>query len=146
MIQRIKFSDHFYLDELVPKEIYMTFYEKSIMFLDPRTKDIIEGVRNYFGVPLIINNWWTGGNRHNSGFVLPEDNTESKYSQHLFGRGYNLWFPPKTNYEKIRETIRERYDSFKKMEITTIESDTPDHLHIDCRQTNLDTLYEVNSK
>jgi hypothetical protein len=145
MIQRIKFSDHFYLDELVPKEIYMTFYEKSIMFLDPRTKDIIEGVRNYFGVPLIINNWWTGGNRHESGFRLPNTTTGALYSQHKFGRAFDMVFPAKTDYEKIRETIRERYDSFKKMGITTIETNTPTWLHCDCRQTGLDKLYEVNA-
>ncbi len=144
-MQRIKFSDHFYLDELVPKEIYMLFYEKSIMFLDPRTKDIIEGVRNYFGVPIVINNWWTGGNRHESGFRLPSTSTGALYSQHKFGRAFDMVFPPKTDYEKIRQTIRERYDSFKKMGITTIEAGTQGWLHVDCRQTNMDKLYEVSN-
>lgn len=145
-MQRIKFSDHFFIDQLVPKEIYMTFYDKSIMFLDAKTESMLEGIRNYFGVPLIINDWFEGGNRYKSGFVLPEDNNESKYSMHILGKAFNLVFPPKTDYERIRQTIRERYDSFKKMGITTIESDTLDHLHIDCRNTGMDKLYEVNSK
>ncbi len=142
-MNRIKFSEHFYLDELVPKEIYMQFYEKSIIFLDPRIKDMIEGVRTYFNVPIIINNWYTGGDRHESGFRLPDTKTGARFSQHKFGRAVDMIFPKGTDYEKVRQTIRDKYDTFRKMGITTFEKNV-NWLHLDCRQTGMDKLYEVN--
>lgn len=142
-MKRIKYTEHFFLDELVPKEIYMQFYEKSIMFLDPRIKDIIEGIRTYFNVPIIINNWFTGGERNESGFRLPETKTGSSLSQHKFGRAIDMIFPKGTDYEKVRQIIRDKYDTFRKMGITTIENKV-NWLHVDCRQTIMDKLYEVN--
>ena len=142
-MNRIKLSDHFYIDEVIPKEVYMQFYEKSVQFLDPRLAQMIEGIRNYFNVPITINNWFTGGDRHESGFRLPDTKTGVRLSQHKFGRAADLVFPKGTDYEKIRQTIRDKYDTFRKMGISTIEKDTNTWLHIDCRQTGMDKLYEV---
>lgn len=145
-MKRIRLSPHFYIDELVPKEIFMQYYEKSLMFIDPKLIQMIEGIRTYFNVPIIINNWYTGGERNESGFRLPDTTTGAILSQHKFGRAADLVFPKGTDYEKIRNTIRKNYDTFKQMGITTIEKDTPSWLHIDCRYTEMERLYEVPYK
>lgn len=142
-MQRIKVSSHFNLDELVPKEIYMQYYEKSKQFLDPKGIQMLEGLRTFFNTPIIVNDWWSGGLKNYCGFRPPDYNKGSVLSQHKFGRGYDVHFPNGTNYEKIRQIIRDKYDTFKSMGITTIEKNTPAHLHIDCRWTGMEDLYEV---
>lgn len=137
-------SGKFHLDEFVPKEIYMQYYEKSLMFINPIAIKMAEGIREYFNVPIIINNWWTGGDYNYSGFRQPDCKVGAYLSQHKMGTSaIDCHFPKGTDYEKVRQTIRDKYDTFRKMGITTFERNV-NWLHIDCRQTGMDKLYEVN--
>lgn len=147
-INRIKVSDHFYLDELIPKEVYVQYYEKSIQFLDPRIIPLLEGLRKFFNTPVIVNTWWNNGLNNYRGFRPEGCQVGSKYSQHKMGRGIDCQFPANTDYNKVRQMIRDNYEEyFKPLGLSTIEKDTPNHLHIDCRNTSLikpdGSLYEV---
>lgn len=139
-MNRIKLSEHYYIDELVCKEVYMQFYEKSIYFIDKKLIDCIEQLRTYFNTVLTFNTWFTGGDINNAGFVI--DNIVK--DQRSYGRGVNIYFPKGTNYDTIRETIRNKYDTFRKMGISTIKTGTKDYLYIDVRWTNMDKLLEIN--
>jgi proline dehydrogenase len=118
----------------------MQFYEKSIYFLDKKLIDCIEQLRTYFNTIFTFNTWFTGGDINNAGFII--DNIIK--DQRSYGRGVNIYFPKGTNYDVLRETIRNKYDTFRKMGITTIKPDTKDYLYIDVRWTNMDKLPEIN--
>lgn len=144
-MQRIKIpnSKYFMLDELIPKEIYMKYYEKSLQFIDPRLITLIDYMRDYFKEPININTWWNAGDLNYSGFRPHDCPIGANESQHKFGRAADLHFGPNTDYEKIRNIVRNNYDKFKQAGLTTIEQDTKTWLHVDIRYTNQDRLYEV---
>lgn len=142
---RITVAKNFYLDEFVPKEIYMQFYEKSIMFVNPSMISMAQGLRTYFNVPIGINDWWTGGSNNYNGFRPSNHSSTATLSQHYLANAIDARFPKGTDYDKIRQTIRDKYETFRVMGITTMELNTYDHLHVDCRNTTgfKEGLYEV---
>lgn len=145
-MERIKVSQNFYLDEFVPKTIYMKYYEKSVMFLDPRLIKLVQFFRDYFQSSITVNDWYIGGKLERSGYRIPEETVGAHYSQHKFGRAADLHFGSKIDHEKIREEIRNNYSKFRVEGLTTIESNTPTWNHIDIRDTsflNSEKLYEV---
>jgi uncharacterized protein YcbK (DUF882 family) len=145
-MERIKLTEHFYLDEYIPKEIYLSFYSKSKWFLDPRLPILVEEIRKIFGIPLSINDWHQGGKFNYSGYRPPSSTVGATYSQHKFGRAADLHFNGVSSYEPIRNQIRKNFFKLKEYGLTTIEQDTEGWLHIDTRWTGLDTLLEVPYK
>ncbi len=136
-------SNHFIIQELVPKEIYEYRGEKSIELIDKRLWTLIDFFRDYFAVPITINNWDSGGKFNESGFRLSNSKTGAALSQHKFGRAADLKFEGLTNYDGIRDVVIQHWDKFKKAGLTTIEAGTETWLHVDIRDTNTDELLIV---
>ena len=161
-MNRIKVSEHFYLDEFVSRNTYKRFGKKSIWLLDPRLIAQAEKFRIFLNTPIIINNWAVGGSYQNSGYRTPTVKVGSKYSQHRFGRAGDLKFPALVKqgmtYEDIRDEIRENFCELQKVTykkggktffafgMSTIEKDTPTWLHFDKRNTEQNELFEVAYK
>ncbi len=58
----MKANKYFDIKELVPKEVYEELgEEKSLALLDSRALKALEEVREILGIPLICNNWASGG-------------------------------------------------------------------------------------
>lgn len=72
---------HFKLSELLPEELYIDEDTGWVMF-DERLLKTIDIVRGIVNVPLIINNWKSGGNRQWSGARTPKSKYYSKGSFH----------------------------------------------------------------
>jgi hypothetical protein len=146
-MKRLKVSKNFYLDEFVPRSIYKKYGFKSIWFLDPRLIDLAQGIRDFLGVPVTINNWMTGGRRQYSGYRPPRSSVGAYYSQHKFGRALDIKVKLSAldlhSYEGLRDIIRNNYKHFKTLGVTTIEKNTKTWLHLDMRQTNEKELFEV---
>lgn len=136
-------SKHFIIQELVPKEIYEYRGDKSIELIDKRLWTLIDFFRDYFAVPITINNWDSGGKFNESGFRLSNSKTGAALSQHKFGRAADLKFEGLTNYDGIRDVVIQHWDKFKEAGLTTIEAGTETWLHVDIRDTNIDTLLIV---
>lgn len=145
----MKYSDYFELEELVPQNIFMQFAGKSRQFIDHRAGDLLDAIREMVGEPITINSWNSGGKYQDSGYRTPDCLTGGKLSQHKYGRGFDLKISLKgriKSYEDFRNLIRGEFEELHRFGLSTIEKDTPTWLHIDMRDTGMDTLYEVPYK
>lgn len=145
-MNREKLTEHFYLDEFIPPEIYSARGKKSIELLDMRIIAGVQFLREKSGVPFIINNWSKGGIYDERGLRLANTRTGAKWSQHKYGRAVDI--------DPVGITVAELYQVCKQNEkylidagfITTIENIafTKTWLHVDCRYTGLDKFLIVN--
>src|SRR5690349_4911762 len=95
----MKISRHFSLEELVPQEIIKQFGQNAQWFLDPALLNLADFVREFFKVPVTINNWHTGGDLQYRGFRPPSYTGGGTLSQHRFGRAIDLNVQGKTSKE-----------------------------------------------
>ena len=145
-MNRIKVTDNFYLDELVPPEIYSARGSKSIELLDMRIVNGLQHLRELADVPFTINNWINKGRFDERGLRLPGTRTGAKWSQHKYGRAIDI--------DPVGISVSQLFDILKANEmffierqwITTVENIefTKTWLHIDCRYTGRDELLIVN--
>lgn len=120
---------HFIPQEYVPPEIYEQLGDKSILLIDYRILKTDDTIREYFGVPVIINNWHKGGKRKYSGFRTAECNVGARWSQHRYGRASDKLLTG-IDIKKVRKEILINQKHFPY--ITVIE-DGVSWLHTDCR-------------
>lgn len=87
----MKANKYFDIKELVPKEVYEELgEEKSLALLDSRALKALEEVREILGIPLICNNWASGGSRNYCGYRQPDCKIGAKNSQHKKGNAFDL--------------------------------------------------------
>lgn len=141
----MKISEHFDIREFVDPETYAIRGDKSQELVDIRIVRCAELLRELTGKPVIINTWHVGKQYKESGLRLPTTSTGAKFSQHKFGRAIDVKVSG-INAEEVRNIIRTNWKEFKEAGLTTIEKDTPTWVHMDCRFTGLDSLYEVSYK
>lgn len=132
----MKVSKDFDIREFVPQEIWDKFGANSVQFIDKKVIDFAQYLRDKLNKPITINNWHIGGNRHESGFRLPDTTTGAKLSQHKFGRAIDIVVEGYTG-KQLRDFVIKNKADFLKIGMTTIEQGTEPWLHVDCRQTNL---------
>ena len=125
---------HFTIKELVDKKTYEMFGERSLMFFQPNALKMIDGVREFLDVPLIINDWEFGGQYQFSGYRAKWVEIGGTYSQHRLGCAFDLKPKGMTITEAYNKIIADKDNELVNL-ITTIEniSFTPTWLHIDCR-------------
>lgn len=138
-------SKDFDLREFVDPATWQIRGEKSIELIDARLITLVQFMRDYFGVPVTINDWHTGGKYKESGLRTFMSKTGATYSQHKFGRAADLKFSGLTP-EYVRKEIRRNWPVFMDKGLTCIEKDTPTWVHIDCRNIGANTLLEVPYK
>ena len=129
---------YFTIQELVSKKTYDERGEKAWQLLDANMLIMIDNVRDIFG-RMIINNWNISGNREWSGLRTPDSPFYSTYSQHSFGRAFDM-IPIDANVHNVRQYIIENPHRFK--HIGGIENGVP-WLHIDGR--NYDGILQFTS-
>jgi hypothetical protein len=145
-MNRIKVTENFYLDELVPPEIYSQRGEKSIALLDMRIVNGLQHLRELANVPFTINNWINKGIFDERGLRLPNTRTGAKWSQHKYGRAIDI-DPQGMSIAGLFGILKANEKYFiERQWITAIENIeyTRTWLHIDCRYTGLDHFYIVN--
>jgi hypothetical protein len=139
-MSRIALTANLYLDEYIPKELYLK-YEKNptilIGLLDRRLIYADQKLREHFG-PVTINNWYIDGDRNWSGLRTSASSDYSPTSQHSFGRASDKLF--KAPAEDVRKYIQENWQS---LGITCIESGVS-WVHSDVRFYNQGSLLIVH--
>lgn len=135
-----RISAHFFLEEIVPPEIYNQYGEKGIQFIDQRIINILEYERNHFGRRVFVNNWHIAGAtniRTERGFRRPNSLVGGNLSQHKFGRAADR------NIEGISAQEHYQYildhpEEWINRGLTTMENidSTPSWLHSDVRNTS----------
>ena len=130
-MDRIKISSSFYLDEYLPKDIYLKYIKKKPHYLswmiDERLVDSDQKLRDKFG-PITINNWLTGGDRNWSGLRTPGSKYYSQLSSHSTGRASDKIFKDVSS-EEVRNYIRKTWEY---LGINAIE-DNVNWVHTDIR-------------
>ncbi|MDP2682025.1 MAG: hypothetical protein Q8P28_04340 [Deltaproteobacteria bacterium] len=125
---------YFHTWELVPKDTYEKFGGNSFMFFPANALQMIDGLREFLGVPLFINNWHDGGDYEYSGLRPITCKIGAVYSQHRLGQAFDikpLRMTIGAAYKKIMDNISDEWLKY----ITVIENIeyTPTWLHVDCR-------------
>ena len=138
----MKVSKDFSLAEFVPPVIYEKYVDKSLWFVDPKIVQIAQFIRDRFGKPITINNYLTGGSYQYSAFRDSACTIGATNSQHRHGRAIDFRIKGITAHE-VREDIIQNYGLYRPTGLTTIEADTATWVHVDCRNTNQETLLIV---
>ncbi len=139
-MNRIKLTNNLWLDEYIPRELYLKFKDKPhilIGLLDRRLVMADQMLRDVFG-SVTINNWFVGGERNWSGIRTPDSPYYSETSQHSWGRASDKLFKNVTAQE-VREYIKGMYEE---LGITCIEENVS-WVHSDVRWTRSTDLLIV---
>ena len=128
---------HFKIWELVPQNYYEGYSEYKLWWLfDDRALLTLDMLRDQYG-EMIINNWRSGGQYQYRGFRPANSTTGSEFSQHKYGRAFDIKFLDIPVGVVQQDCIDKKYDCFKY--ITAIELNTS-WLHFDCRNYEGDLL------
>jgi len=136
----MKVSKNFYVHELVDKGTYEKFGDSSIWFLDPKAFPILQHFRDRFG-STTVNNWKYGGIFNYRGFRPIHCAIGGTYSQHRFGRGFDITCKDATP-DEIRYDIMKNESLYLDLGLTTIEDGVyaPTWVHFDIRTTGLNEI------
>lgn len=139
-----KISTYFSIEEVVPKELYSKFGDKSIWFIQRETLLLADFIRDRFGKSMTINNWHEGGALNNRGFRMPDCATGGFLSQHKFGKAIDFNIEGLTPQEVYKD-IMDHSDMYMKAGATTVEdiAFTNGWTHIDRRWTGLNEILIV---
>lgn len=149
-MNRIRLSINFFLDELVPPELYLQFGHKARWFIRKEVVDTLQLMRDRFG-PVIVNNWSDSGRLTPQEFLaLPEQKKKRKFTEsglrlfdtptgkpfslHKFGCAADAKFL-KVPVEEVKGEIIKNYHLFKQSGMTTMEANTKGWIHFDVRNT-----------
>lgn len=137
-MERIKISEHFYLDELVDVESYMN----GTYLIDDKLIAVIELLREKVGKPLFINNWANGGKFQYGGFRGQNAKVGAKFSAHKKGMAADIkGVYPTVLLDIIEENAKEFYDvGLRRIEDISI---TPTWFHLDVWDKNKTKGIEV---
>lgn len=127
-------SKHFTIKELVDRKTYGIFGDNAFMLFSPNALMMIDGIREFLDIPIVINNWSSGGQYQFSGFRARSVEIGAEYSQHRLGSAFDLKPKGLTIQEAFNRIISNKDDERLKL-ITCIEdiAFTPTWLHVDCR-------------
>ena len=123
---------HFKIEELVSQATLAYLGEEACWKLfDERALMMLDKLRETFG-PATVNDWIFGGKHDSRGFRAPNDPDGARYSDHRFGRAFDVIFQKKSAKD-VRAYIIAHKEDFPF--ITCIE-DGVSWLHFSCRNTN----------
>ena len=122
---------HFDIEELVDPETFRRFGGSSWMFLNPAALSALDDLREFFGVPVTVNNWHKGGPFRYRGFRPRSCTVGGEYSQHRLGNAFDCDIKGVTA-DEARQRILANKDDVRLMHITCLE-DKVNWVHFDCR-------------
>ena len=143
-------SKYFKIEELVSENVYKKYKEKAWEFIKPEIILFLDSIREFYGKPVIVNNWLYGGNLKQRGLRANKDEmVKSKkdfyLSQHCLGSAVDFSIKGITPKE-IVEHILENEEYYREF-ITRIENpeQTPTWVHVDCANTGKDKIIIFNA-
>ena len=133
----MKLNTYFDIEEFVPPQIFKKYGMNSLQFIDPKIIAIATAYREFFKMPVFINDWHKGGPYSYRGFRTPRVNLGAELSQHKFGRAFDCNIGS-MNEKQMFIAVSENFEFFKQFGLTTLENYkfTDGWLHSDCRTTS----------
>jgi len=120
---------HFIVQEFVPPELYKALGARSIFVMDYYIVKMADAIREYFGLPMTINNWKWGGKFKYRGFRPCECKVGAKYSLHRTGKAIDFDIAG-VSAEEVRQEILNHPRLFP--HIAALEKGVS-WVHADCR-------------
>lgn len=117
--------------ELVDKQTFDRFNGDIWFLFNQKALISLDGIRNYFKKPVIVNNWYWNGKFQYRGFRTRECPEWSQYSQHSFGNAFDLDVEGMSADEVRQVIIENKEDSHFEL-ITCLEVNIS-WVHFDCR-------------
>ena len=127
--------NHFEIHELVPPAVYRDRKEAAWELLDQYALITLDRLREKHG-KATVNNWYWNGSRLWSGLRTPNSPYYRPYSQHTFGRAFDMIFND-VSAQDVRDDMEENPNDMTYRYITSIELEVT-WFHFDVR--NCDTL------
>ena len=125
-------------EELVPREAFKAFGDQSFSLMDARILWTADAIREWFGKPVKVNNWHSGGSLEQRGFRLQPIN--AKFSPHLYGRAIDFNVEGVSD-EEVQHRIRINFGKESALRfVTRMEENTSGWTHVDCVNTGKDEL------
>ena len=124
--------EYFRPEEFLDRETYARIVKAGVnpwVLLDSRILFTADGIRDYFGVPVYLNNWVFGGDKQWRGLRNPKAPQYSPTSQHSFGRAIDAHIKDMTA-EEVRQAILARPNDSRFRFIMRLEG-TVSWLHVD---------------
>ena len=118
---------YFKPQELVPQSVYNVLKDDSIRLFDARMLYTIDCLREYFAVPLMINDWLYGGVMQYRGFRPNGCSVGAAFSMHRFGGALDL----SSKYITAKEMRLKILECSRLFPYITRMEDEVDWLHID---------------
>ncbi len=122
---------HFKIYELVDQQTFARFGLQAWMLLNPVALQALDGIRNYFDAPVIVNNYHSGGTFQFRGLRPKSCPVGAEYSQHRLGNAFDCDIAGISAEEARREILSNANDP-RLYPINCIEADV-NWLHFDCR-------------
>ena len=136
--------------ELVPKDVYDKIHNDNLIYklFDENLLKIIDMIREWAGVGLIINNWYWGGSRSQCGFRPSNSTVGVIGSAHKLGKAVDI-ISTKINTKQLWDLIDKNEDKLPcKVRIERTNNGAPiTWLHIDTNASSTQTkkIYYFNA-
>lgn len=99
-----KATKHFNTEELVSKQVFDVIGDDAIKLFDPKALETLEAIREILDVPLICNDWKSGGTRDDCGYRDKLCTVGASNSAHKEGKAYDL-ISSKMSAQEMRDII-----------------------------------------
>ncbi len=122
---------YFDLQEMVDRTTYLQWGNDAWLLFNPDLLESVDGIREYFGVPCWVNDWWDGhGQNQYRGYRPQNCPIGAEFSEHKKGNATDMTISG-VSAEEARQEIRKNKDHPLLCKIMRMEKGTP-WLHIDC--------------
>jgi hypothetical protein len=122
---------HFRIEELVPKDVFEKFGDRSWQFLNPVALKALDNIREHFDDYVTVNNWLWGGPFQARGFRPMWSNVGASLSQHRLGNAFDLDVDNLSAKAVRAEIILHKHHPHFR-DINCLEADV-NWVHFDCR-------------
>ena len=115
--------NHFELHELIDRATFQKYGEEAWKLFHPDALEALSGIREFFDVPVTVNNWWNGvGSFQYRGYRPPDCRIGALQSYHKRGMAFDL----DIRYHEaddVRRIILENQDNPLLAKIRRLEAD-----------------------
>lgn len=135
-MRRIRVNDLFFLDEFLDRRSYSNLLKLI---------DIASFIRRNTNLPVIINNYNSGGSLGFRGFRPIDCNIGASMSQHKYMNAIDInigKMSPVEMFEYVKSNARDLYNlGLRRVEDISI---TPTWLHLDCKEHNENAILVID--
>jgi hypothetical protein len=137
-------TKNFYATEFLPKAVFDRFGEAGMRYINPKIPAIMQAIRDLFGAPIRINDWFDGGTFDGRGLRLPGNPDYRQFSDHAFGNAVDFDITGLASAQVRDELLINHADMLVALGVTGIEDNTEGWVHISVSDLSRMEFPDVN--